>query len=298
MKTFNLHALRIFASVAKYGSITMAADRLFISQPAVTKQLRNLEEELGVRLVETKGRGIALTEAGHEIAQMALRIDGIHTELAQYSERYKEGRVGTVRLSATYLPANYILPERIAQYKQHHPDVQMLCTTTNAERAFEMLLEYEVDVAIIGGSTAEPDGLERVEMLRDQVTFVVPRDHRLANQSVSLKEILMESFVVREAGSSMRKMLFALCRVHGCNPPKLGIQTGGMQETIRTIAAGYGAGLVSAIEVQSAVERGEVAIVHVKEADALYNLISIYKREGQNLPPAAALFYQDVLRSK
>ena len=291
----NLHALHIFGVVAKYESITRAAEQLFISQPAVTKQLRNLEEELGFPLTEARGRGIVLTAPGWEIARLASRIAGIHQDVLRYAEQYRAGEAGSVRVCATYLPVNFLLPRRVADYKRQYPKVRMTLETTNAEQAFRKLHTYDADLAIVGGTAAQPDGLERTELIRDEVWFVVPSGHPLAAKKITLTRMLEEEFVLREEGSSMRTMLFALCRVNGLQPPKLGLQSGGIQETIRLLSAGYGAGFVSALEAEEAVERGLLARVYVEEAEPLVNTISLYKREGEILPPAVAAFHTMLL---
>ena len=296
MQNVNLHALRVFETVARLQSMTKAAELLIISQPAVSKHIRNLEEELGFRLVEAQGRGIKLTEAGQEVARLASRLIGIEKEIGHFTERFAAGLEGKVKLCATYLPANFLLPQRMAKMMSGYPDVRFSCTTANAEKAFKLLLEYEVDLAVIGGTAVEPAGVESAVLIEDEVWFVVPSGHELANQSVSLKRMLQEKFVMREQGSSMREMLLAICRVQGLRPPEIGIEMSGLQETIRTLSAGYGAGFVSALEVQEAVKRGELARVRVMETVGLYNRISAYKREGEALPPSVALFYKSLFQ--
>jgi len=288
---FNLHALRLFDLVAQLESISRAADVMYISQPAVTKQIRNLEEALGFRLVETYGRGIKLTEAGEGIAKIARRLRGIEADLNRYASSYRKGHIGELKISATYLPANYVLPHELAAYKQRYPRVRINCTTSNAEKALRMLLDYDIDIAFIGGQSVEQDGVKQKVIKKDEIWFIIPSSHKFAGQSVTLREMLEQPFVLREEGSSLRNMLLGLCRTSGYRPPQVGMQVNGSQETIRLIAAGYGAGFVSALEVKEAVERGEIARVYVEEAKDLRNTITVCIREGEALPPAASFFY-------
>jgi DNA-binding transcriptional LysR family regulator len=295
MKNVNLYALKLFHYVAYMESFTRASEMLFISQPAITMQIRKLEEELGVKLLEPKGRGVVLTEVGKKISQIARRLVGIERDVRGYAFRHKRGTEGTVRISATYLPANYILPSALARSKQLYPALELELTTANADNAFHSLLNYDADIAVIGGVPDEPKGLKKRILKRDDLWFIVPKEHPLAKKTVAIKELNRVPFIVREEGSSMRERLFALFRTHGLQPPQIGLQMSGLNETIRTVMAGYGAIFVSALEVKDYVERGEVARVHVHETVGMTNPIAVYIRDDDALPPGADLFYHHIL---
>jgi DNA-binding transcriptional LysR family regulator len=288
----NLYGLKVFHYVAYMESFTRAAEILYISQPAVTMQVRKLEEELNVKLLEPKGRGVVLTTAGKEIAKIARRLVGIERDVRRYSSKYNSGQAGKVTIAATYLPANYLLPEALAESKLLYPLLELELITANAEKAFQLLQHYESDIAVIGGGAAEPKGLSKKIIKRDPLWFIVHKEHPLADKSVTLRELRKLPFIVREEGSSMRERLFALFRSHGLQPPHIGLQMSGLNETIRTVMSGYGTIFVSALEVKDYVERGEVARVHVDEVVGMANEIAAYLREEDNLSPAAANFYR------
>lgn len=285
----NLHAFRIFHEVAESGGVTRASERLRISQPAVTAQLRNLERELGLVLFRAQGRGLVLTEAGERMAEQSRRLFALEREIEREGERLRLGEQGKLRLAATYLPANVLLPGWIASFKRSYPGVEIALTTVNSREAFDRLTHYEADLAVVGGGRELPDGLSCELLLQDELSFVVPGAHPLAGKRATLLEMLAEPFVVREEGSSGRELLMALCRLHGAPAPRIGLQCSGTAETIRAVAAGYGAALASALEVQDSVERGEIGKVAV-DGIRIDNPIGLYWRTGEPLSPCAEKF--------
>ncbi|MBB3109507.1 DNA-binding transcriptional LysR family regulator [Paenibacillus phyllosphaerae] len=286
----NLYALTIFHHVAALGSVTKAAEQLMISQPAVTAHVRKLSAELGLTLLAPSGRGVLLTEAGQRVAAHARRIVALEEEVARDLNDYRSGAVGTLRIAATSLPANVLLPRQLARFRSEHPQVKIEVNTSNAHRALEALLHYRVDLAVIGGSSQlEREGLIQVELLRDEQWFIVSADHPLAGQTTPLAELIREPFIVRESGSAARQQLEGICRARASNLPDGVLQVSGITETIEAVAAGFGAAFVSSLEASSAVARGEAARVHVPDAGAV-NPIMLVMREKDWLPPAAGHF--------
>lgn len=285
----NLHALRIFHHVASHGSVTKAAEALLLSQPAVTAQLRNLERETGLTLLEPKGRGILLTEAGQWLAERAERLFAMESHMERELAAYRDGQRGHIRISSTSLPANALLPLWMASYKRVKPEVDWTVATRNSREAYRDLLLYRSDMALIGGGEEPPEGLERRMLLEDELWFVVPPDHPLAGQEVPLAVMMQEPFIMREEGSSIREKLLAVCRAQGAPLPKAAIQITGLAEIIQAVKAGFGAVYVSALEVWEAWERKEVARVFVPEV-MQRNPIALCWRGGEPLPPAVQQF--------
>jgi DNA-binding transcriptional LysR family regulator len=288
----NLHALRIFHTVARLGSVTRAAEALHISQPAVTMQLRSLEKEHGLPLTRMQGRGIVLTDAGSWLAAQADRLFALEADIASSLEAYREGREGTLKLAATYLPANFLLPAWLAEFRQIYPGVDCSVLTSNAQLACERLLRYEADVAFIGGIRAFPPEVLAEPWMEDELWFVASPGHPLAGRTAALAEVVRgTAFVLREPGSSTRDSLFALCRNAGLAPPAAGFQLSGPQETIRAVIAGLGITLASSLEVQEHIAAGKLVRLYVSDAAAA-NPISCCTRRGDPLTPQAAAFLQ------
>ncbi|HEY0827804.1 MAG TPA: LysR family transcriptional regulator [Bacilli bacterium] len=292
----NLHALRLFSKVAERASITRAAEEMNISQPAVTSQIKKLEQEIGLVLLVSKGRGIILTEAGLQLARQAKRLFSLEIEIESHIDQMKKGTIGKLRITATFLPANFLLPRWISLYKQTYKEIEIELTSTNANKAIERLVNYEAELAFIGGSRESHPLIARKELFEDELWFVVHKDHKLAMQTVSLAETLQEPFVFREEGSSSREMLIALCRVNNTTQPALGLQMNGLNETIRAVMEGYGVTFVSALEVKGHIGRGELARVYV-EGVHLKNPISLCTRKRDALSTQAHQFTEMVMNS-
>lgn len=286
----NLHALRIFHWIAKLGSVTRAAEELHISQPAVTMQLRSLEKDLGLLLSRPQGRGIILTDAGQWLADQADRLFALEANISTSIEAFRAGRIGSLRLAATYLPANFLLPSMLANFRSMHPDVSCTVLTSNAQLACERLLRYEADIAFIGGMRTFPPEISCQLWLEDELSIVAAPDHPLVGHPLSLSELVRNTtFVLREPGSSTRDTLFALCRAVGVAPPEASLQLSGPQETINAVIAGLGVTLASRLEVREHLISGTLVKLDVPDALAV-NPISCCIRTNDSLSPQAKAF--------
>ncbi|MGG1518670.1 LysR family transcriptional regulator [Paenibacillus oryzisoli] len=288
----NLHALRLFHVIASTGSVTRASEQLHISQPAITAQIKKFEKELGFPLLKPEGRGVALTDAGEELALLAKRLFAVEQQIEQFTHDYRSGTTGAIRLAATYLPAHFLLPAWLARFKRQYEQVDMTITTTNAGDALAKLVNVEVDIAIFGGIAEEySEAIHKEELFQDELWFVVAPLHRYTGRQVTLDEMMQEPFVMREEGSSTRERLMSLCRTYSAALPKISLQFNGLHEAIQAVIAGYGANFVSSLVVRDYVERGELARVYV-EGIHLTNSIGICTRKGEPLSPSAANFIQ------
>ncbi|MFC4619357.1 LysR family transcriptional regulator [Camelliibacillus cellulosilyticus] len=260
----NLHALRIFMKVAEIGSVTGAAAKLLISQPAVTAQIRTLEKETGLKLLAPKGRTIQLTETGRWLAEQSHRLFALEADIEKEIADRREGKSGVLRLFATQLPARTLLTEWMVQFKKQYPDVDVQLFRGNTHHAFESLLNYEAHIAVIASEWQDLD-IDSFTLFEDELVFIVPTRHRLAGREVELKEILREPFVYREKGSATRQKLMSLCQYVNVDPPRVGLMIEGLNESIEAVKIGYGAMLVPAFAVKSELNHHEVERVWVKD---------------------------------
>lgn len=288
----NLHALRLFHTVASTGSVTQASKLLNISQPSITAQIKKFEKELQLPLLKPQGRGIALTDAGEELTLLAGRLFAVEQQIEQFAEQYRNGTNGSIRIAATYLPAHFLIPAWLAKFKQQYEQVEIMITTTNSSDALKQLLNVEADIAIYGGIDEEyPDTIQKEELFQDELWFVVAPNHCYANQRVTLPEIIKEPFVMREEGSSTRERLLSLCRTYNVPAPTISLQFNGLHEAITAVIAGYGANFVSSLVVRDYVERGELSRVYV-EGIHLKNTIAICTRKHEPLSAVAVNFIE------
>lgn len=261
----NNHGLKLFYQVARTGSFTKAAKLLCISQPAVSSQIKKFEHEIGIQLFKQQGRGVVLTEFGKELAEKAKTLVTLEEHIESFIEDYRLAKAGTIQIVATYLPANFLIPKWAASFKGANEDVNLVITTANTKEAFEQLIHYKADIAIYGGGVSErPEEVMWEELFEDELWFVVSPDHLYATKIISLVDMVKEPFIMREEGSSMRDHLFSLCQNYQVKPPKIALQFNGINETIRSVMAGYGASYISSLAVREYVDSGKLARVHVQ----------------------------------
>ncbi|MET3291027.1 UNVERIFIED_CONTAM: DNA-binding transcriptional LysR family regulator [Brevibacillus sp. OAP136] len=284
----NLHALRIFVEVGKLGSVTKAAEQLLISQPAITAQLRKLEQETRLRLVEPEGRGIKLTAYGELLYAQAVRLFAHEREIEQLIAKLQEGEQGRLRIGATLFPANYLVPGWVAQFKKEHPHVDIEMHTGNSRLVFDQLLRGEVELALMAGGWEEA-GIKRRVIGGDELWFIVPAGHELAGTCTTIERLMREPFLFREQGSSTRNMLLSLCAAHRVEPPQAGLMFQGIHEGLQAVIAGYGAMLVPSMAAREPIAAGKVARVCV-EGVSMERPITLCVRKGEEASPAAARF--------
>ncbi|MEK8196058.1 LysR family transcriptional regulator [Lysinibacillus sp. FSL M8-0134] len=278
----NIHGLKLFYQVATTGSFTKAAEILRISQPAVSSQIKRFEHEIGVQLFKQQGRGVVLTEFGEALAEKAQNLIALEHHIETFIEEYRLAKAGNLHIVATYLPANFLIPKWAAHFKAVNEHVNLMITTTNTKDAFEQLIHYKADIAIYGGGMSErPKEIEWEELYEDELWFVVSPTHRYAHQNITLVEMFQEPFIMREEGSSMREHLFSLCQTYQVKPPNIALQFNGINETIRSVMAGYGANFISSLAVREYVENGQLARVYVKGIHAIKHKIAICTRNNE-----------------
>lgn len=291
----NLHALRIFVEVARRGSVTAAADALSISQPAVSAQIRKLENELDIPLVAPDGRGISLTEEGRFLYEQASRLYDWEKEIESQLAEMKEGTKGRLRLTSTFLPSHYLVPQWLASFKQKHPQVEVDIRTGNSQKSIERLLRCEADLAIITNEVWNDLPIQRIHLMDVRFWFIVPPTHPFAGREISLEELVQEPFLLREPGSSTREKLFSLCREHQVQPPQVGLQYHGLFESIQSVRAGYGTMLAPELAVRELISRGEVGQVTVPGIDIKRPLYLCLRMDASRQRPVVARFVETVL---
>ncbi|MGZ0050793.1 LysR family transcriptional regulator [Brevibacillus gelatini] len=294
----NLHALRIFVEVASRQSVTEAADALSISQPAVSAQIRKLENELGVALVAPHGRGITLTDEGRFLLEKARRIYDWEREIEWQLAEMKQGKKGKLRIAATYLPSHYLVPKWLAAFKRQYEQVDVEVRTRNSAQSIELLLSSQVDLAIVIKESWDELPVRRVHVTDVPYWFILPADHPYAGKEISMEQLVQEPFLLREQGSSTREWLFSLCREHGVKRPRVGLQYHGLVESIQSVRAGYGTMLAPAVAVTEMIERNEIGRVTVPGVEIRRPVYICTREEETSYRPVVERFLEMVLREK
>ena len=245
-----LQQLRYLVAVVDHGfNITAASERLFTSQPGVSKQLRLLEEELGVILFERKARNLTgLTAAGNDVVERARRvlreIDGIRASTA--SHRDDEQR--SLSIATTHTQARYVLPEIIQQFRERYPEVALDLHQGTSEQIADLVRERSVDFAIATGSDHLFDDLHRVSCYQWDRVILVPPGHALAQlpQPVTLVDLAQHPLVTYVFSAGRESSLHRAFSAHGLEPDV--VFTARDADVIKTyVKLGMGVGLVAAM---------------------------------------------------
>ncbi|MGE7112123.1 LysR family transcriptional regulator [Lysinibacillus sp. NPDC047702] len=286
----NLHALRLFTKVAELKSVSKAAQALMISQPAVTIQIRNLERDLELTLLESKGRGITLTQNGEFLFKQAQRLFDLEMDIENKLEQLKNTGNEELQIASTHVPSHFLLPKWLAKYKQAFPNSYIHIKTANSQQVIEELLHYKADLAFIVKEDGHHPDINYQFLINLDYWFIVPYGHPMADQTVTLAELMQQPFVSREDGSSTKEFLNALCKVHKIPPPRVGLQLDGINESIHAIAAGYGTMLAPSIAASSFIQRQQIARVFIKDMDIQRPIYLCTRKNEQNISSAFHTF--------
>lgn len=204
LKNITLQQMEALIYLVEERSFSRAAARMLLTQPALTKQIRHVEDCLGVKAVNRGSAGVSLTPEGKILYDAVRRIVRLRRDAADKIDQLRKQPGGDVYLSASTIPATYILPRAVSSFKKKHPDIRIFLKTEDSEEVMNQVLDREVEIGCIGKSPQNAK-LAGVPVWHDRLILVVPADHRWARKgSVSVSELMAEPFVLREKGSATR----------------------------------------------------------------------------------------------
>jgi DNA-binding transcriptional LysR family regulator len=284
----NLHHLRVFAAVAEQRGFSRAAAALHISQPAVSKAVRQLERRIGVPLLERAGRASRLTAAGEQLAARARELFAVETAAEEELRALRGLEAGSLRVGASTTVATYLLPPILARFHDVHPAIALRVVSANTRAITRALLERRLDIALVEGPVEHP----RVRARRwrsDELVLIAPPDHQLVSRrSVDVRELAAERFVVREPGSGTREVAERALAKSGVRPA-VGLQLGSTEAVKQAVAAGLGLAIVSRYAAEDQLALGSVALVRLRGVE-LERTLSELRLEGRKPSAPAAAF--------
>jgi DNA-binding transcriptional LysR family regulator len=216
--------LKVFYTVAQRLSFTKAASELFITQPAVTKHIKELEQQLSVQLFKRNGNNISLTTAGKILEKYAEKIFQTYTELETELAQLNNLEAGTLHIGASTTVAQTILPKLLAMFKKTYPKVTFNFIQANTDQISQLVLAEKIDIAIVEGAAHSPQ-LSYTDFIKDEIVLVTSANNKLSKKAeITPKQLPAIPLVLREAGSGTLDVIFnALARVQ-INPKDLNIE--------------------------------------------------------------------------
>ncbi len=214
-RSVTLRQLRAFKTVADLKSFSLAAQQLRISQPSVSYQVKELEEAVGLPLLDRLGKRVHLTEAGSVLYSYARRTLDVLDEAALALEEMRGIKRGNLRVGASTTVGIYLLPAALGAFKKLHPGLVISLEIGTRARVQEQVLNNELDLAVVGPALKDPD-LAILPFVSDELVVVAPAGHALAGRKgLSLKDLVDQPFVMREPASGSRWSLEKAARKAG-----------------------------------------------------------------------------------
>ena len=261
VRSITLRQLQIFAVAARHQSFARTAEELYLSQPAVSMQVRQLEDMAGLPLFERVGRNLTLTEAGGKLAHHAERILGELRDAQETLQSLKGANSGSITVGLVST-AKYFAPKLLARYSELFPGVDVQLVIGNRENLLKLLQDNGIDLAIMGRTPKELDAVSE-PLAHHPHVIIAPTQHPLRDaQRFDMHELRHETFLLRELGSGTRKVAEEMFKNHLFTPAK--VMTLGSNESIKqAVMAGMGVSLLSLHTLLLELRTNEIALLDV-----------------------------------
>ena len=263
MRTLNLHQLATFQVVAKHCSYVRAAEELHFSQPAVSAQVHQLEETLGVKLFDQIGRKTHLTQAGEELYRYSQKIFSVIEETWETMEALRSPHYGRLSVGADTTVGTYVIPDLLGKFHKSYPEVEITLEVVNRSALVDALLNNRVDLAVMGRVPDEvPVTIEPFKP--NELVLIAAPTHRLAGrENVPFEELAREHFLLREIGSGTRATLETIFQEEGLQL-LVSMQVGNNSAIKQGVAAGLGIALISRAALDMELETHRLIILDVE----------------------------------
>ncbi|SBV92658.1 Transcriptional regulator, LysR family [uncultured Dysgonomonas sp.] len=259
--------LKVFHSVAVHLNFTKAAEELYISQPAVTKNIKELETELDAKLFDRLSNNVALTEAGRIVFDYAEHVLELDKKLAFDLSTLKQKYAGQLKLGASTTIGQYILPSILAKFHERHTDIALMLLNDNTEKIERALLRNEIDLGIVEGSSKN-NQIKYIPFIKDEIVAIAHTSQPLSEQDeISLSELKSLPLVLREAGSGSLEVILKKLKEQGIRLQDLHILMHlGSTEGIKTYLANSNClGLISINAVSKEIANGKFKVIDIKD---------------------------------
>src|SRR3989440_6612994 len=283
--------LAAFCAVVERKSFSQAAERLGVTQPAVSLQVRSLEKRLGRQLLDRSGRRVEPTEAGLALYRGAQRLLALEGQLLEELEAGGEGELGgTLEVGASTGPGSTVVPVLLGEFQRQNPSVAISLSISDTQSVVDRVADRELEVGVVGAARRHR-GVVFEPLFRDEVVLACPPDHRFAGRTVTLDDLREEPLIVMQEGAGVRQVIEDELRRAGTRlrdlEPKLEL---GLQESARSaVAAGYGVTFISRAAIEADLAAGTLAVARVKGLEPARQ-ISLVRSTSRSPTRAAEAF--------
>lgn len=281
----NRNHFALFLSVARAGSISGGALAARVSQPAVSKQVSALEDELGVKLLHRLPRGCRLTEAGELLAAQGRRWLSIEEEAERAVAQWRGLQRGRLAIGASQTIGAYLLPRMLADFHRKHPEIELVVRTENTEKIEDALKNGAIELGLTEGA-AEAEELHSEKFFEDELVGVAPAGHVLIDKgAIKAKEFCREPMILREVGSGTRAIFDRALTKKGlsCRPV---LELSSPEAIKQAVSCGMGVAILSRLVVEAEVRAGTLGVVPITDLPLKR---SLHRQHLKGLIPSPAV---------
>ncbi len=285
--------LAAFCAVVERKSFSQAAERLGVTQPAVSLQVRSLEKRLGRKLLDRSGRRVEPTEAGLALYRGAQRMLALEGQLIEELDAGEDGELrGTLEVGASTGPGSTVVPVLLCEFQRENPGVAVSLSISDTQSVVDRVAERELELGVVGAARRHR-GVVFEPFFRDEVVLAVPPGHRFAGKAVSLEELRGEPLIVMQEGAGVRQVIEDELRRAGTRlrdlEPRLEL---GLQESVKSaVAAGHGVTFISRTAIEADLAAGTLDTARVKGLEPSRE-ISLVRSAGRSPTRAAEAFLE------
>ena len=215
----DIQHIRYFLAVAKHQSFSKAAEALFVTQPILTRCIKNLEKELGAQLIQRSTKHFALTEAGELLQRSGAAIVQQHQDIYRQMADLAGGQLGELRISGPGVLLDMYFPALVAQYRKNHPGVRITIRESGTRTVVQEVLDGAADIGLVMLPLAEAAELEVFPIVKDQIHVILHRDHPLAKKSfIHIKQLEHQDIITYNQSTTLYHTLDKLCKEQGFTP--------------------------------------------------------------------------------
>jgi DNA-binding transcriptional LysR family regulator len=292
----NLNHLRIFYYAAREKNLTKAAEALFVTQPAVTMQIKALEQYLEVPLFRKRGKFLELTEEGNVLYKYAEKIFGVVDEMEHALKGFASLTHGSLIIGTTRSFARYLMPKLLSGYQEKYPDIKVSLEVGSSLEIAEGVAAFKYDLAIVGRIPL-PSKVKAIPFKPEEFCVVASPYHPLAKKgAVSWQELEKEPIIIREPGSGSRHFMLSLLASHGVKPSVL-LEAGSVEFIKEYVIQSRGISFLYKPEIEREAEMGLLKPLKLGDGP-LYIETIIVVPDGVTLSPPSRAFLEQVDKLK
>lgn len=286
--------LAVFCAVVERKSFSQAADRLGVTQPAVSLQIRSLEERLGQRLFDRSGRRVEPTEAGLRLYRGAQRLLALEQQVLEDVAGDEDGELrGQLAIGAATGPGATVVPVLLCEFQRENPEVRVELTISDTQSVIEAVARRELELGVVG-ATPRHRSVAYEPFFKDEVVLVCPPKHPFAGKTITIDDLRGEQLVLMQEGAGVRQVIEEELRKAGKRLRDLDVKLElGLQESVKSaVEAGYGVTFISRSAVESELADGSLATARVRglEPSRQISLVRASGRQATRVADAFAAF--------